>query len=68
MFYNQNKTCVKLCQKHCFKKPIVLKKRIVFQHVHFLIPLFWNEKLSLPIGLSLWKNNAKIAILGNQNP
>jgi len=27
---------------HCF--PI---KPIVFQHVHFFIPLFWNEKLSL---------------------
>ena len=23
------------------------KKTIVFQHVHFFIPLFWNEKLSL---------------------
>ena len=23
------------------------KKPIVFQHVHFFIPLFWNEKLSL---------------------
>jgi len=27
---------------HCFPK-----KPIVFQHVHFFIPLFWNEKLSL---------------------
>jgi len=34
---------------HCFpKKPIVFViKPIVFQHVHFFIPLFWNEKLSL---------------------
>ena len=45
MLYNQNKSCVKSCQKtktHCFPK-----KRIVFQYVHFFIPLFWNEKLSL---------------------
>jgi len=27
---------------HCFPE-----KPIVFQHVHFFIPLFWNEKLSL---------------------
>ena len=31
--------------KHCFKKTLFSKKkRIVFQHVHFFIPLFWNEK------------------------
>ena len=30
---------------HCFSK-----KTIVFQHVHFFIPLFWNEKLSLAVG------------------
>jgi len=30
------------------------KKRIVFQHVHFFIPLFWNEKLSLHIIIILW--------------
>jgi len=49
MLYNQNKSCVKSCQNtllktntHCFPK-----KPIVFQHVHFFIPLFWNEKLSL---------------------
>ena len=29
-------------QNHCFPE-----KPIVFQHVHFFIPLFWNEKLSL---------------------
>jgi len=49
MLYNQNKSCVKSCQNtlllkntHCFPK-----NPIVFQHVHFFIPLFWNEKLSL---------------------
>jgi len=31
-------------KKHCFPK-----KLIVFQHVHFFIPLFWDEKLSLSI-------------------
>jgi len=31
-----------------FKKtPSFSKKPIGFQHVHFFIPLFWNEKLSL---------------------
>jgi len=36
------------CVKNIAKKPIVFqKKRIVFKHVHFFIPLFWNEKLSL---------------------
>ena len=41
MLYNQNKSCVKSCQNHCFKKPIVFKKkRIVFQHVHFLSHCF----------------------------
>jgi len=33
---------------HCFTK-----KPIVFQHVHFFIPLFWNEKLSL-LGVQFW--------------
>ena len=37
------KTTTLFSQKtHCFSK-----KPIVFQHVHFFIPLFWNEKLSL---------------------
>jgi len=30
---------------HCFPE----KKPIVFQHVHFFIPLIWNEKLSLHV-------------------
>ena len=56
--YNQNKSCVKSCQKHCFLKTTTLfspkthcfpKKPIVFEHVHFNIPLFWNEKLSLAL-------------------
>ena len=47
MLYNQNKLCVKSCQKHFFKNPLFSKKRIVFQYVNFFIPLFWNEKLSL---------------------
>ena len=42
-------------KKHCFKKQHCFHKKnhcfsqkpIVFQHVHFFIPLFWNEKLSL---------------------
>jgi len=35
-------------KKHCFlKKTLFSKKNIVFQHVHFFIPLFSNEKLSL---------------------
>ena len=34
--------------KTLFKKTHFFpKKTIVFQHVHFFIPLFWNEKLSL---------------------
>ena len=33
-----------LNKNHCFPK-----KNIVFQHVHFFIPLFWNEKLSLVV-------------------
>ena len=37
------------------KKTIVFpKKTIVFQHVHFFIPLFWNEKLSLIICMLLF--------------
>jgi len=54
MLHNQNKSCSKSCQnialeKHCFprKTHCFPKKPIVFQHVHFFIPLFWNEKLSL---------------------
>ena len=45
----RNKSYVKSCQKTLLsQKPIVFpKKPIVFQHVHFFIPLFWNEKLSL---------------------
>ena len=40
--------------KNIAKKPIVFqKKRIVFKHVHFFIPLFWNEKLSLLVLLVL---------------
>ena len=31
------------------KNPLFSKKRIVFQYVHFFIPLFWNEKLSLGV-------------------
>ena len=31
-------------KKQLFSKK---KKPIVFQHVHFFIPLFWNETLSL---------------------
>ena len=47
---------MKSCQKTFFflnnivfpPKPIVFRKKpIVFQHVHFFIPFFWNEKLSL---------------------
>ena len=39
-------------KKHCSpppkkKTPLFSQKPIVFQHVHFFIPLFWNEKLSL---------------------
>jgi len=34
--------------KHCFpKKTLFSQKPIVFQHVHYYIPLFWNEKSSL---------------------
>jgi len=55
MLYTQNKSCVKSCQKSLlFNKNIVFpkktlfsqkthcfsKKPIVFQHVHFFIPLF----------------------------
>ena len=36
------------------KNPLFSKKPIVFQHVHFFIPLFWNEKLSLPLGM-MWQ-------------
>jgi len=63
MIYNQNKSCVKSCkniiffkQQHCFpKKPIVLKKKpIVFQHVHFFIPLFWNEKIITDVSNNSW--------------
>jgi len=52
MFYNQNKSCVKSCKKNiALKNPLFFKKPIVFQHVHFFIPLFWNEKLSLQLSL-----------------
>jgi len=67
MLYNQNKSYVKSCQKHCFKthKQTLFtpkthcfpKKPIVFKHVHFFIPLFWNEKLSLHLRDSdLWSD------------
>ena len=56
MLYNKNKSCVNSCQNIAFKikcfptKPIVFQKKpIVFQHVHFLTPWFWNEKLSLSL-------------------
>ena len=79
MLYNQNKSCVNLCKKtlhspktHCFPQ-----KPIVFQHVHFFIPLFWNEKLSLcthvsgftnkipvqPWCTELWKSGYKFTII-----
>ena len=35
---------IALKNTHCFPK-----KPIVFQHVHFFIPLFWNENLSLTV-------------------
>jgi len=56
MLYNQNKSCVKSCQKHCSFKIThwFPEKPIVFQHVHFFIPLFWNEKLSLYGAIVLW--------------
>ena len=56
MLYIKIKHVWSRVKKHCFLKNnnIVFpkthcfpKKPIVFQHVHFLIPLFWNEKLSL---------------------
>jgi len=47
MFYNQNKSYVKSCKKCFLKTHCFPKKTIVFQHVHFSNPLFWNEKLSL---------------------
>jgi len=34
------------------KNPLFSKKPIVFQHVQFFIPLFWNEKLLLHVGIS----------------
>ena len=51
MLYNQNKSCVKSCQKHCSFTIThwFPENPIVFQHVHFFIPLFWNEKLSLVV-------------------
>jgi len=44
--------CVCALKMHCFPK-----KRIVFQHVHFFIPLFENKKLSLKTAFTLvqWK-------------
>ena len=33
MFYNKNKSCVKSCQKHCFKKPIVFQKNALFSNM-----------------------------------
>jgi len=49
LFLKQTPKNIVFPKKHCF--PI---KPIVFQHVHFFIPLFWNEKLSLGIGLTLF--------------
>jgi len=69
LLYNQNKSCVKSCQKHCLKKPIVFQKKnpFVFQHVHFFIPLFWNEKLSL-VGVVLVDQNVlEVAVSPERN-
>jgi len=69
MLCNQNKSCVKSCQKHCLKNALFSKKRIVFQHVHFLIPLFWNEKLSLMVNYKnsvYWKIRYADILFWNQ--
>jgi len=59
MLYKK-KSCVKSCQKHCLlkNKPIVFqKKTIFFQHVHFFIPLFWNDyHWTMPIKTNLLLN------------
>jgi len=42
--------CEVVSKNIAFKKtPFISKKNIVFQHEHFFIPLFWNQKLSLYI-------------------
>jgi len=47
-FIIKKKSCVKSCKNVAFlKNPLFSKRPIVFQHAHFFIPLFWNEKLSL---------------------
>ena len=46
---------------HCFPK-----KTIVFQHVHFFIPLFWNEKLSLVDNLK-WDEMQSKGVSGIHN-
>ena len=46
MLYNQNKSCVMSCQKHCLKNPLFSKKkRIVFKYVHFFYPIVLKRKI-----------------------
>ena len=51
--FNQNKSCVKSCQKHIAlkKQQHCFHKKPLFSNMcTFFIPLFWNEKLLLYVG------------------
>ena len=50
-------------EKHCFLK----NNNIVFQHVHFFIQLFWNEKLSLCVGMQYKRRNNYFTFVGKHD-
>jgi len=39
--------CEVVSKKHCFKKPIVFQKNIVFEHVHFLSHCFETKTITV---------------------
>ena len=45
MLYNQNKSCVKYCQKHCFKNPLFSKKTHCFPTCALFYPIVLKPKI-----------------------
>ena len=45
MLYNQNKSCVKSCQNHCFKNPLFSKKTHCFPTCALFYPIVLKRKI-----------------------
>jgi len=45
MLYNQNKSCVKSCQKYCFKNPLFTKKTHCFPTCALFYPIVLKRKI-----------------------